>query len=264
MLPSITASHCKRNPNVDTSDIRNTTYVNFVRSVTIPSGTTYRYVFAPPSDTTKPYLLFIHGFPETSYEWSHQITYFTEQGYGVIVPDLLGCGGTDTPRALTLYGFKSMAADVGQILDCEGVEKVIGVSHDLGSPLLSRFVINQPSRFTAVAFLGNGYFPPAARVDAAGVDFINEAALARFGYETVGFWSFNNEENAAKVFDQHLESFSTLSFTRNTSLWIDHLAPTQGSDPLHCKSTWTTYKWPISITSTCRRSDYLVIHYTWT
>uniref|UniRef100_A0A0D2XL39 Uncharacterized protein n=1 Tax=Fusarium oxysporum (strain Fo5176) TaxID=660025 RepID=A0A0D2XL39_FUSOF len=24
-----------------------------------------------------------------------------------------------------------MAADVGQILDCEGVEKVIGVSHDL-------------------------------------------------------------------------------------------------------------------------------------
>ncbi|RYC83296.1 hypothetical protein BFJ63_vAg13825 [Fusarium oxysporum f. sp. narcissi] len=226
MLPSITASHCKRNPNVDTSDIRNTTYVNFVRSVTIPSGTTYRYVFAPPSDTTKPYLLFIHGFPETSYDWSHQITYFTEQGYGVIVPDLLGCGGTDTPRALTLYGFKNMAADVGQILDCEGVEKVIGVSHDLGSPLLSRFVISQPSRFTAVAFLGNGYFPPAARVDAAGVDFINEAALSRFGYETVGFWSFNNEENAAKVFDQHLESFSTLSFTRNTSLWIDHLAPT--------------------------------------
>ncbi|KAH7247496.1 uncharacterized protein BKA55DRAFT_691585 [Fusarium redolens] len=38
----------------------------------------------------------------------------------------------------------------------------------------------------------------------------------------------------------------------------------QGSNPLHCKSTWTTYKWSISITSTRRRSDYVIIHYTWT
>ncbi|KAF5529683.1 alpha beta-hydrolase [Fusarium mexicanum] len=189
------------------SDIRNTTYVNFVRSVTLPSGTTYRYVFAPPLDPTNSYLLLIHGFPETSYEWSHQITYFTEQGYGVIVPDLLGCGGTDTPSDLTPYSFNNMATDVGQILDCEGVEKVIGISHDLGSPLLSRFVTNQPSRFTAVAFLGN-------------------ATLARFGHEAVGFWSFHNEDSAAKVFDQHLDSFSNLCFTRNTALWVDHLAST--------------------------------------
>ncbi|GKT65077.1 hypothetical protein ColTof4_07466 [Colletotrichum tofieldiae] len=71
------------------SDIANTSYVNWVRSVTIPTGTTYRYVFSPPIEPQKPYLLFLHGFPESSYEWRYQIEYFKQQGYGIIAPDLL-------------------------------------------------------------------------------------------------------------------------------------------------------------------------------
>ena len=117
--------------NNSQSDISNTTYVNLVRSVKLPSGTTYRYVFSAPFDSDKPYLLFLHGFPETSYGWHHQITYFTEQGYGVIVPDLLGYGGTDNPSGLHAFSFKRMAADLGELLDCEGVDTVVGIGRDL-------------------------------------------------------------------------------------------------------------------------------------
>ncbi|KAH7113597.1 hypothetical protein EDB81DRAFT_307130 [Dactylonectria macrodidyma] len=60
----------------------------------------------------------------------------------------------------------------------------------------------------------------------------------------------------------YLFAASRTAFTKNQARWS--LDGQQGSNPLHCKSTWTTYKWPISITSTCRHSDYVIIHYTWT
>lgn len=75
--------------------------------------------------------MFLHGFPESSYEWHHQIEYFIQQGYGVIAPDLLGYGGTDNPSDLQSFSLKNMVLELGQLLDCEGIDKVVGVSHDL-------------------------------------------------------------------------------------------------------------------------------------
>ena len=107
------------------------TYANLARIVRLPSGTTYRYIFSSPLDPQKPFLLFLHGFPETSHGWHHQIMYFTQRGYGVIGPDLLGYGGTDSPADLESYSFKHMAGHLGEILDFEGVDTVIGIAHDL-------------------------------------------------------------------------------------------------------------------------------------
>lgn len=113
------------------SRMRETIFVNLAKSVKLPSGTTYRYIFSSPRDTQKPFLLFLHGFPETSYGWHHQILYFIEQGYGIIAPDLLGYGGTDKPGNLEAYNFKHMAAHLGELLDFEGVDTTIGIAHDL-------------------------------------------------------------------------------------------------------------------------------------
>jgi pimeloyl-ACP methyl ester carboxylesterase len=103
-----------------------------MKSVKLPtSGTTYRYAINSPSESGKPYLLFLHGFPESSYSWVNQIEYFTRRGYGIIAPDLLGTGGTDKPVELEAYSLKTMASEVAQLLDCEGIENVVAVSHDL-------------------------------------------------------------------------------------------------------------------------------------
>lgn len=51
-------------------------------------------------------------------------------GYGLIVPDLLGYGGTDKPTDLESYVGSGHAQDIIDILDKEGIDKVIGVGHD--------------------------------------------------------------------------------------------------------------------------------------
>ena len=51
-------------------------------------------------------------------------------GYGVMVPDLLGYGDTDKPAELEAYSLKRMSDHVVEILDKEGLQKVIGVAHD--------------------------------------------------------------------------------------------------------------------------------------
>jgi soluble epoxide hydrolase/lipid-phosphate phosphatase len=113
------------------ADIFSISYAKYVRSVTLPSGTTYRYVFTSPRQKGMPYILFLHGWPSSSYDWRYQIEYFTTEGYGVIAPDLLGYGGTDKPADLEQYRYKLMSDEIVSLLGCEGIKEVIGVGHDL-------------------------------------------------------------------------------------------------------------------------------------
>lgn len=97
----------------------------------IANENTYRYVFIPPVAATRPYLLFLHGWPSSSFDWRFQIEYFRQCGYGIIAPDLLGYGGTSKPDDLDSYRYKNMAADMAAVLDCEGISRVHGIGHDL-------------------------------------------------------------------------------------------------------------------------------------
>lgn len=115
----------------------------------LSDGSTYRYLRIRAKEG-KPYLLFIHGWPSSSYDWRYQIEYFRSKGYGLIVPDLLGYGGTTKPADAVAYRTKRVAENVIEILNCEGIKTVYGISHDLcvllssvsravQSPLLPRY-----------------------------------------------------------------------------------------------------------------------------
>lgn len=101
------------------------------KTVTTKRGFTYSY-YASVRDvnSAKPTLLFLHGFPSTSYDWRRQVEFFVPKGFPVIVPDLLGYGGTDKPIDAQFYKWGDMAGDVIDILDAEKVEKVIAIGHD--------------------------------------------------------------------------------------------------------------------------------------
>lgn len=99
------------------------------KDVRTSRGFDYHYLaVAPQAD--KPYLLFIHGFPSTSYDWRHQVTYFSKLGYGLIVPDMLGYGGTSKPAEVEAYTNSSTSKDLIDVLDAEGVTKCIAIGHD--------------------------------------------------------------------------------------------------------------------------------------
>lgn len=91
---------------------------------------TYSYIHIPPQLPKTQYILFLHGFPSTSRDWRHQISFFTAKGYGILAPDLLGFGETSKPSELEMYRGEGMASDIVEILVSEGVEVVVGVAHD--------------------------------------------------------------------------------------------------------------------------------------
>ena len=107
----------------------NIAFPSITTSTALPNGTTYNYIHVEPKDN-KPYILFLHGWPDSSYAWKNQIPYFSNLGYGLIVPDLLGYGGTDKPKELEAYKLKKMCEEVIGILDKHAIKQVIGVGHD--------------------------------------------------------------------------------------------------------------------------------------
>ena len=93
-------------------------------------GLQYHYYYHPAKAASNPTLLFLHGFPSTSDHWAQQALYFTRKGWGVIAPDLLGYGGTSKPTELKPYNGTAMATHCIRILDIEGIQKAVVVSHD--------------------------------------------------------------------------------------------------------------------------------------
>ncbi|KAF4470262.1 alpha beta-hydrolase [Fusarium albosuccineum] len=218
-----TDPHCKFLP-AETRDIQDTTYFHMVKAARLPSGTTYRYVVHRPS-IEKPWLLFLHGFPSTSFDWRYQFEHFASLGYGIIAPDLLGYGGTDNPPELDRFALKTMVSEIKQLLDCEGVDTAVGIAHDFGSVVLSRVITYLPERLTAVAFLTVGYSAPPLAFNEAGIDLINKATEEAVGYTTFGYWGFMSEDNAASIMDANLDSAFTLLYTDNSDYFQKYFAP---------------------------------------
>jgi soluble epoxide hydrolase/lipid-phosphate phosphatase len=178
--------------------------VNLVRTAKLPSGRTYRYVFSPPTESDKPYLLFLHGFPDSSYGWANQIEYFTRHGYGVIAPDMLGYGGTDIPDDLESYRLKSINSEIVELLDCEGVDRVVATGHDFGTAILSTLHYYNPDRLLALAYLTLGYTAPGANLRLAEIEALNNQTNSLFGYPVFGYFIYHTTEEAAAAYDDYV------------------------------------------------------------
>jgi soluble epoxide hydrolase / lipid-phosphate phosphatase len=183
-------------------------FPSLAKSVKLPSGTTYSYVWSPPSDSN-PTILFLHGFPSSSYDWRHQISFFKAKKYGVLVPDLLGYGGTDKPASPEPYRLKTIATDIVAILDHEKLEKVHAVGHDFGSIQLARIINYFPDRLLSCAFLVVPYSPPGQRFD---LDLLKVLTEQVMGFEKFGYMRFMDREDSGDVIDAHVCGFASFSW----------------------------------------------------
>ena len=105
-------------------------FPTLAKKATLSDGTTYGYVASAPESPDKPTFLLLHGYPSSSFDWRHQIVSLPKAGFGVIVPDLLGYGDTDSPAEVEAYNLKKMSQHMSEILDHENVNRCIAVSHD--------------------------------------------------------------------------------------------------------------------------------------
>jgi pimeloyl-ACP methyl ester carboxylesterase len=99
------------------------------KDIKVDRGLNYHYYFSPPTGG-KPVLLFLHGFPSTSYDWVRQVEHFQPKGYGILAPDMLGFGRTSRPLDVNAFRLNLMAKDIIEILNEENIDKVVGVGHD--------------------------------------------------------------------------------------------------------------------------------------
>jgi pimeloyl-ACP methyl ester carboxylesterase len=180
--------------------------------------------YSKGSDATKPTLLFLHGFPSSSYDWRHQVAYFQHRGHGIIVPDLLGYGGSDKPTDAALYAKTLLAKDVIDVLDAVHVDgRVIAIGHDWGAAVASRLANLYSDRFLAVAFLAVGYTPPNTSITYPQV-LARTKQLA--GYELFGYWSFFSEDGADKIIHDHYDFFWRIVMSMDAETAKIHFAPT--------------------------------------
>lgn len=106
---------------------------------------------AGPADG--PAVLMLHGFPESSHSWRHQLAALAAAGYHGIAPDQRGYGESDAPQAIEAYSMLHLVGDAMGVLDAVGAERAVVVGHDWGAPVAWHTALLRPDRVRGVLTL---------------------------------------------------------------------------------------------------------------
>ena len=77
--------------------------------------------------------LCLHGFPESSFSWRHQVPLLAQLGFLVWAPDLRGYGGSSRPLGVPAYALENLEEDVAALIEASGAKDVVLVGHDWGA-----------------------------------------------------------------------------------------------------------------------------------
>jgi pimeloyl-ACP methyl ester carboxylesterase len=104
-------------------------------------------------------LIFIHGWPELSISWRHQLPVFANLGFRCIAPDMRGYGRSGVYARHEDYALEHSVRDMTELLNALGQEKAVWVGHDWGSPVVWSLASHHPDRCHGIANLCVPYLP---------------------------------------------------------------------------------------------------------
>ena len=122
------------------------------------------YLAAGPEDG--PLIIFVHGWPELSISWRHQLPCFAAMGFRAIAPDMRGYGRSTVYSRHEDYALESIVADMIGLQDALGAGKTVWVGHDWGSPVVWSIASHHPERGHGVANLSVDYYTLERWLDA--------------------------------------------------------------------------------------------------
>jgi len=96
-----------------------------------------------------PAVLLLHGFPETSYSWRHQMSSLAGAGFHVIAPDMRGYGASDAPESSEEYTSLHIVGDIIGLLDTFNLKEVYVVGHNWGAIIGWDLCLFRPDRVKA-------------------------------------------------------------------------------------------------------------------
>lgn len=98
-------------------------------------------------------VLFLHGFPTSSFLWNDVVRLMPE-GYRLIVLDQLGFGRSDRPERAAV-SVSAHAQRALAVLDALQVPRVCLVGHDLGGAVAQWIAVHAPERVTRMALVSS-------------------------------------------------------------------------------------------------------------
>ena len=155
------------------------------------------YLAAGPIDG--PLVVFVHGWPELSISWRHQLPVLAGLGFRAVAPDMRGYGRSSTYDDSSAFAQREIVADMVELLDHLGRDAAVWVGHDWGAPVVWNLAAHHPDRCRAVANLCVPY-----RTIEAGWDHLVglvDRSLYPVDQYPVGQWDYQlyYQENLARA-----------------------------------------------------------------
>jgi soluble epoxide hydrolase / lipid-phosphate phosphatase len=181
---------------------------------TLTTGRLLEYAYytsleTPPTTNKAEYALFFcHGFPDSAFLWNDVLEHLgvIAQQRKIIVPDMLGYGGTAKPLDTSMYSYDGMANDLIDILDAEHSTKAIFIGHDWGAAMVSRLYNFHPERVAGIVLLNIAY-PTPTRPGAPpfNLDAANAMLTQHFSAPLWAYWDFYTASDAPDLMRQNLQ-----------------------------------------------------------
>jgi len=102
-----------------------------------------RLHYVESGDSTKPLLLFVHGWPQFWYSWRNQIEHF-QKNYHVVAMDMRGYNDSDKPAGIENYFIKHLVDDIKGLVEGLGQNKFTLIAHDWGGAVAWTFAALYP------------------------------------------------------------------------------------------------------------------------
>ncbi|HET9926411.1 MAG TPA: alpha/beta hydrolase, partial [Methylomirabilota bacterium] len=135
-----------------------------------------------------PVIVFVHGWPELSISWRHQLPCFAGLGFRAVAPDMRGYGRSSVYARHEDYALEHIVKDMLELLDALGREKAVWVGHDWGSPVVWSLASHHPDRCFGVANLCVPYFAKGFAPRTL-VPYVDRAVYPEAQYP-VGQWDY--------------------------------------------------------------------------
>lgn len=92
----------------------------------------------------------LHGFPESSHSWRHQVSPLVDAGWRVLIPDQRGYASSSAPPEISAYRGDILADDVIALLDDIDADDAVIIGHDWGAIITWHIGQLHPSRCRAL------------------------------------------------------------------------------------------------------------------
>jgi len=169
---------------------------------------TFYLAAGPPAG---PLLIFVHGWPELSLSWRHQLRAAAALGFRAIAPDMRGYGGSDVYPTHGDYAQSLFVSDMLNLLDSLGAERAIWIGHDWGAATVWCIASHHPQRCHGVANLCVPYYTLERGLDAC-VALVNREIYPIADYPA-GQWEyqlFYEEQFAAAQAEMEANAYNTV------------------------------------------------------